>query len=234
MHSEISRSMNMSNKYSKIVPVVALAVAGAMSMSANAATVSVNAGFTVIENFEGFDGLVTSSPVALGGGTTAQTTDVLGTYGVSVPVDLANNGAWGPNRFFGTGDLFLNSSSDYDGSVTFSWGVGHFGAGADFSIYQPEGETFSILLEALSSTGAVLESHTLLVDFDQPDSYNLSTFAGFLRTEADIYGLRATGDGLVLDNLAVAPVPVPAALPLLLSGLAGLGAMARRRRRAVA
>lgn len=225
----------MSNKYSKIIPAVAAAFVGAWSMSATAAPVAVNSGFLVIEDFESFDGLVESAPVALSGGVTAQTTDVLGTYG-AFNVDLGANGAWGVgNNFFGTGDLFLNSSTDYDGAVTFSWTVGRTGAGADFSIFQLDGSaTATILLEALSATGDVLESQSLLINFNDSSSYNLMTFAGFLRPGADIYGLRASGDGLVLDNLAVAPVPVPAALPLLLSGLAGLGAMARRRRRAAA
>jgi hypothetical protein len=37
-----------------------------------------------------------------------------------------------------------------------------------------------------------------------------------------------------IDAIGVAPIPVPATLPLLLAGLAGLGVMARRRRQAAA
>jgi len=50
----------------------------------------------------------------------------------------------------------------------------------------------------------------------------------------DLQGLRGNSDNVGIDNItfsqiAVAPVPLPAALPLLLAGLGGL-AIARRRK----
>ncbi|MEM6388940.1 MAG: VPLPA-CTERM sorting domain-containing protein [Pseudomonadota bacterium] len=45
------------------------------------------------------------------------------------------------------------------------------------------------------------------------------------------FTVRFEGSGAV-DSIRLAPVPVPAALPMLIVGLGGLGALARRRRRA--
>jgi hypothetical protein len=45
-------------------------------------------------------------------------------------------------------------------------------------------------------------------------------------------GLGATGTHFVIDNLNVAATPIPAALPLFATALAGLGFAAKRRRRA--
>jgi hypothetical protein len=211
--------------------VAALALAS-FGAPASAGLVGDSSLFTVIEDFEGFDGLVTTGPVALGGGATG-TASISSTFG-AFAVDLGANGVWGAgNNFAGVGDLsLLPSSYDYVGSMTFSWSTGVQGVGGLFSIFQESGGTSSIQLEALDSGGGVLETYNLLVNLEDPLQYNAGTFAGVLRSTSDIYGLRITGDGFVVDNIAVAPVPLPAGLPLLLSGMAAVGAMFRRRRTA--
>jgi hypothetical protein len=210
---------------------MSLAVAALMLPGLAAAASTGNAGlFTVVETFEGFDGLVTQGPVALGGGATVTST-IDATIG-AFAVDLGENGVWGAgDNFAGIGDLSpFPLGFDYNGTMTFSWAAGLYGAGADFSIYQAPGGTAEILLEALAIDGGVLESTTLLVNYADPLLYNAGQFLGFLRPTADLYGLRISGDGFVVDDLAV--VPVPAALPLFAGGLALLGAVRRRRAQA--
>ena len=70
------------------------------------------------------------------------------------------------------------------------------------------------------------------MDFNDPFGTNAAVFRGFVRNTADIVALRVSGDGFVGDNLSA--VPVPAALPLMLGGLAALGARRRRRHAVVA
>jgi hypothetical protein len=88
----------------------------------------------------------------------------------------------------------------------------------------------SITIDALGAGSTVLETYTFPVNLNDPLQYNVGLFYGFTRTSVDIVALRVTGDGFVVDN--VSAVPVPAALPLLLSGLGMLGAAVRRRRNA--
>jgi hypothetical protein len=216
-----NRTMNY--KLTKSLTAAALLLPGLA-----AAATTGNAGlFTVVETFEGFDGLVTQGPVALGGGATV-TSSIDSTIG-AFAVDLGDNGVWGAgDNFAGIGDLSpFPQSFNYDGSMTFSWTTGLTGAGANFSIYQAPAGSAEILLEALAIDGGVLESTTLLVSYGDPLLYNVGEFLGFLRASNDLYGLRISGDGFVVDDLAV--IPVPAALPLFAGGLALLGAVRRRR-----
>jgi hypothetical protein len=208
----------------------ALAAAALLLPGLAAAATSTDAGlFTVVETFEGFDGLVTQGPVGLGGGVTV-TSSIDSTIG-AFAVDLGENGLWGGgDNFAGIGDLsFIPTSFDFNGSMTFTWSAGTQGTGAQLSIFQVPGGTAEILLEALALNGSVLESSTLLTNTANPLAFNQGSFLGFLRPTSDIYGLRVSGDGFVLDDLAVGVVPVPAALPLFAGGLAFLAAVRRRR-----
>jgi len=61
-------------------------------------------------------------------------------------------------------------------------------------------------------------------------------FVGFESTgaligRALIQDIKLNSSVVTVDNLIVQPVPLPAALPLFASGLAGLGWLARRRNR---
>jgi hypothetical protein len=214
------------------LPLLAVSSLAAVT-GAQAAVVNVNS-FAVVETFSAFNGLVGQGPVALAGGLSVTST-IDSTIG-AFQADLGDNGNWGAgSSFAGIGDLSFESTSTlFNGSMTFNLGAGYSGAGATFSIFQASGGTSSITLEALSSGGSVLESTVFSVNFNDPTLYNAGTFVGFQRATNDIYSLRVSGDGFVLDDVSLAPVPVPAALPLLLSGLAGAFGMMRRRRIAAA
>lgn len=61
-----------------------------------------------------------------------------------------------------------------------------------------------------------------------------SFFADSATTTLHFLSLVSTPYGPALDNVSVSAVPLPAALPLLASGLLGLGLISRRRRRSAA
>jgi hypothetical protein len=207
-----------------------LAMTGLYAAGARADVITSNSGLLVIEDFESFDGVVTRGPLLLSGGVVV-TSNVYSTVGADV-VDLLDNGAWGAgNRFAGIGDLSIVPSTfeGYVGSMTFDLGGAYRGVGALFSIYNDGLVSGEVTIEALGAGNSVLESTTFVVDLNDPLSYNAGLFYGFSRASADIVGLRISGDGFVVDNLSVAPVPLPAAAWLLISGLLGLGVFRRRR-----
>ena len=95
------------------------------------------------------------------------------------------------------------------------------------------------VLKAFNSSGTLLEVVELFGDSRMGPDFATATI---LRAEGDIAYIFAgsptftlagiaTGDSLLLDNLRVNVVPVPAALPLFVSGLLALGLVSRRRRR---
>jgi hypothetical protein len=214
----------------KILMCALLAGAAFTSVNAQAAVVDSNAGFTVLEDFESFDGLVDKGPIGIAGGGVFQS-DVYSTLG-AYAVDLVDNGTWGAgNKFAGIGDLSFTPSTNegFVGSMIFTLGAAPaFGLGAKFSIYN-DGAPTNITIEALGLGNSVLESHTFTVDLDDLDATNEGVFAGFNRTTADVIGLRISGDGFVLDDLSVRPVPAPPAFVLMLSGVLGLFGFAKRR-----
>jgi hypothetical protein len=214
----------------KISLLGSLLAASLFATGAQADIITSNAGFSIIEDFEGFDGVVTHGPSLLSGGTVV-TSSVYSTIGAST-VDLLDNGAWGAgNRFAGIGDLSIEPSTyeGYIGSMTFDLGATYGGVGALFSIYNDGAVSGEVTIEALGAGNTVLESTTFVVDLNDPFLYNTGLFYGFTRASADIVGLRVLGDGFVLDNVSVAPVPLPAAAWFLISGLLGLGVFRRKR-----
>jgi hypothetical protein len=182
-----------------------------------------------------FDGLVVPPawPELIGepsGGLAALSSDIgmtLGAFGV----DLNENGTWGAgNRFAGIGDL-VNGTGDFEGSMFLRlWNPESYGVGALFSLYQDVGGTASITLEAFDSAFGLLESHSFSINFADPTLTNAGMFYGIGRAEGDIAAIRISGDGFVFDDLRIAysPVPVPAALPLMLGGLGLVGVLRRR------
>ena len=74
------------------------------------------------------------------------------------------------------------------------------------------------------SVGGAADFETFLL----PSSFTGLTSVHFTATINDF----TTNSGYMLDNISASAVPIPAALPLLLSGLAGLGLIGRRRKTA--
>lgn len=221
----------------KLHPTLAAALLAGGSLVALPATADIllsphPTGFGVpVETFEGFDGLVTMGPTALGGGVILTSTidSTLGAY----VADLGANGIWGgADRFAGIGDLSGFGSATV-GSMTFSFATPAFAAGVFLNHYVPPGGRASVTIEALGSGDSVLESQKLTV-FTDPSSYDAGLFVGVNRPTADLLGLRISGDGFVLDDLFVtqseiASVPLPAAALLLGGALGLMGLMPRRR-----
>lgn len=219
-------------KFNNLVATTLLAGFAALSLNAQASVVTSNAGFTVVEDFESFDGLVTKGPQALSNGLVVKSTvySTIGAFGV----DLVNNGTWGAgNKFAGIGDLssIPSTSEGFVGKMTFDLGSKHTGVGALFSIYNDDTTSGEITIEALDAYKNVLETTTFVVDLNDPFLNNAGLFYGFTSTSADIVALQVSGDGFVVDNISVQPVPVPGALVFMLSGLIGL--FARRRQSAL-
>ncbi len=201
-----------------------------ISTSAQAALVNHFSNSVLLEDFEDL-GFVSSGPVVLANGQVTATSNVLATYDY-LPVDLGSNGTWGLDGFVGIGDYYhFSTTPSATDSLTFNLTTGLSSIGAQYSIFKDDMTIGELLLEALSVDGSVLESSVITIDFQAPDSYNWSAFYGFSRASNDIFGLRITGDGFVLDDLATdaTTVPVTATLPLLASGLVFFGLVRRRK-----
>lgn len=198
--------------------LIAAAALMAASVSAQAAVITTSldsiTGATVI-GFESFDGFInTDGGVNLGQGV------ALGTdYDAELSPfnrDLGTNGAWtfGLNGFAASGSngvLFFSFDTLKSGVSAY---VSHFGGA-------------SLLVEALSLSGNLLESTTVSFAASSDAAYDEGTTIGFLRASNDIAFVRFTGMGAVVDN--VAAVPEPGTYALLLAGLGVVGALARRR-----
>lgn len=195
--------------------------------TAQAAVVGSLANPLLLEDFEGL-GFVSSGPITLASGQLIATSNVLATYD-SLPVDLGTNGVWGLDGYVGIGDYYSYSTSpSATDSLTFTSFAGLANIGADFNHYADGITSGSLLLEALGLNGAVLESTQVAINLADPAGYNRSAFYGFSRPTSDIFALRITGDGFVVDNLMTSAVPAPASLPLFVAGL-GLFYGLRRR-----
>jgi hypothetical protein len=200
-----------------------------MGASAQAAVVGGFSNTLVLENFDDL-GFVSAGPITLAGGQVIATSNVLSTYD-SLPLDLGSNGTWGLDGFVAIGDYYnYTTSPSASDSLTFTSFAAMSSLGAELSIYKDATSSGSLLLEALGVNGAVLESTQVSLDFNDPAAYNRAAVFGFVRTAADIHGLRITGDGFVVDNLMTSAVPVPASLPLFLSGIGVLYALRRRKK----
>ncbi|OAN70839.1 hypothetical protein A8B78_20585 [Jannaschia sp. EhC01] len=204
----------------KSVCAIILAAAALGATAANATTiVAASAGLTAPETIIGFD------EVALTTGNTV--TDQFAPFGVTFDpgVTYFSSVSTRPN-FSGPAVLEFGT---VDISIMFSERVSAMSAAmtANFG---------SMTLTALLN-GVVVESftHSFPLASVVPVGTNPNNFFGFSGIVFDEVVLSPNGSTTVaMDNLAftLAPVPLPASLPLLLAGLCGLGLMARRRRAA--
>lgn len=101
-----------------------------------------------------------------------------------------------------------------------------------FGLFDPNFANTKI--EAYDRGGSLVET---LFPPTGPTGGVFSTYVGFSRTEGDIAKIVVTpqsGDLLAVDNIAwktaMAAVPVPASIWLMVAGLGGLGALRRSRR----
>lgn len=155
-----------------------------------------------------------STPSCCGGGTLGQYNDPFGNLSASI-------GSVTSSSAYSQIQVIDNSASEGD-SIRFSTDDKVGGSGTGLA-YDASGSQVGFI----SNTGSVFSSVSL------PASLSLSDF------ETDAYFFfsgrndRFVTDFLIADitRLELAPVPLPAALPLLLAGLGALGLVARRRAR---
>ena len=103
--------------------------------------------------------------------------------------------------------------------LTFRYGVNQNSGGTEFLKFGLGTLTAPSLVIAFSNATTMLE-HTYTF-ISATNLSNVSLFFG---------GVGSDNSGAILDDVKLSAVPLPAAAPLFLMGLAGLGAMARRRR----
>jgi hypothetical protein len=182
------------------------------------------AGPTTLVDFEAFDGLLTSGPVAVGAGVVF-TGDSAAELGANVR-DLGDNGVWG------VGNLFAAGGVAGELRFTFTDGLSS-AAGAFVSHYANTALPFPLVVEvsAYGDNNQIIETHSFTVAAGAMD-YNAGQFLGIARGQADIRSISFKGLGVVADNLVLTtPVPEPGSWALMLAGVAGAGLLRSRRRR---
>jgi hypothetical protein len=89
-----------------------------------------------------------------------------------------------------------------------------------------------VTLAAYDNGGNLLESFDVQADapISTPNGVDDGAFRGIQRGQADIASIRITGQGIVLDNLAIVPgtPDSTATISLLAFGIAGIAALRRR------
>lgn len=209
----------MSTRVHKTNAAIAAATAlFGLSLSAQAATID-----SATMGLSDADVTITFDEVALARGT--QVTDQFESFGVTFSPAVTYFPSISPRpNFDGAAVLDFNFAAGTAGTpVTLNFTdtvsavslltSGNFGQ-----------VTFSAFLG-----GSLVESFTSSVDL------TANNFYGFEGIRLDALTLTPSGsNSFALDELAfdIAPVPVPASLPLLVGGMLGLGWMARRRKNA--
>ena len=127
---------------------------------------------------------------------------------------------------------------DNNESLTFTFG----GLGAIFELEEIDfnaGNDVDCSVDPVGSEGGC-DQFELVVDgmslgvFDALDNFDVAAMVGMVVMGRVFEIIAATPGnfGFAIGSITVSQVPVPAALPLLLSGIAGLGFASRRRRKA--
>lgn len=201
--------------------LAALALAFAAALPAHAALTNnaADIGNAIVVDFEAYDGFFTTGPEEVAPGVifTGDADSQLGGF----IANLGNNGIWGlGNHFAATGNI---------GELRFTFAELTAGAGALVNHFAMNDFPFSVVVSAYGDNNQIIETYTLAVSTGEA-SLNEGLFLGITRDVADIRSISFKGNGVVLDNLAVAaPVPEPETYAMLLAGLGLIGMAARRR-----
>jgi hypothetical protein len=201
--------------------LAALALAFAAALPAHAALTNnaADIGNAIVVDFNDYDGFLTTGPETVAPGVifTGDEGSELGAF----IRDLGSNGTWGADTPFVAGGAI--------GELRFTFAELTAGAGALVNHFAMNDFPFAVVVSAYGDNNQIIETYTLAIDTDG-EGYNEGLFLGITRDVADIRSISFKGNGVVLDNLAVAaPVPEPETYAMLLAGLGLIGMAARRR-----
>lgn len=197
----------------------------------------------VVADFSQFAGLAyipTAGPVQIGNQvgldivfTSTNVNSVIGDARVTGGYGLNLNGIWENRTHVG-----LNVQ-DPGAAITFRFNNGPVRAVGGFINYvRGTDAPTAVVISALGFDNSLLETYNLvtLAPIVTPNSADAGAFRGIVRPDADIFGFSLSNAGVVLDDLTFSsattpdPIPEPAALLLLGTGLAGLTFGVRKRR----
>lgn len=201
--------------------LAALALAFAAALPAHAALTNnaADIGNPLLVDFEAYDGFFTTGPEEVAPGVifTGDADSQLGGF----IANLGNNGIWGAGNHF--------AATGFIGELRFTFAELTSGAGALVNHFADNVLPYAVVVSAYGDNNQIIESYTLAVGTGEA-SENEGLFLGITRDVADIRSISFKGNGVVVDNLAVAaPVPEPETYAMLLAGLGLIGMAARRR-----
>ena len=205
---------------------------------ASAFVLATGAAQAAVFDFEEFANGEAVNSVSAGGVTATVTVDSNGAFDQAVAFDTSLSNTADP-------DLeapFTGSGSANPGNVLIITEDGgpddeRFGGAIQFAFDRPVNllsfEAFDGgIFDVFSGRGDRLLLAETIIQSDNQSSF--VTVPGFERVSFVTFTLADSGEGAsgAIDNISfeVAPIPVPAAMPLMLAGLGGLAFVARRRR----